>query len=94
MEQNGGSDAQLFHDRSRSRNAAAGAGTICRGGFASGAGEPSQEKQGLVATSIPVTGDPADADLAKHVCWRVARAAPCAASGHLLIESFVPLARS
>ena len=40
MEQNGGSDAQLFHDRTRSRDAAAGAGTVRRGGCASSAGEP------------------------------------------------------
>ena len=40
MEQNGGSDAQLFHDRTRSRDAAAGAGTVRRGGYASRAGEP------------------------------------------------------
>src|SRR4051812_2333446 len=58
MKQNGGSDAQLFHDRTRSRDAATGAGTDRSSGYASSEGEISQGKQRLVVTRLTVTGQP------------------------------------
>jgi hypothetical protein len=86
MEQNGGSDAQHFHDRGRSRDAATGAGTIRLGGCASSTGEPSQADLELVLKSIPVAGKPAGIGLARYICQRAAGTAACPAAGRVLIE--------
>jgi len=90
MEQNGGSNAQLFHDRTRSRDAAAGAGTSRHGGCASHAGDLIEATSALALTSIPTTGKPVGAGLAKHTSWRVAGAASRPTAGRKLIESFGP----
>jgi hypothetical protein len=87
MEQNGGSDAQRFHDRSRSRVAAARAGTDSRGGCESSAGELIQAKLELARTSIPVSGRLASARLAGNLCQRAAGTAPCPTTGRVLIAS-------
>jgi hypothetical protein len=87
MEQNGGSDAQRFHDRSRSRVAAARAGTDSRGGCASSAGELIQQNQELAPTILPARCKHYGAHLDKHLCWRAVGTAPCPTTGRVLIAS-------
>src|SRR5215218_2397674 len=86
MEQNGGSDAQFFHDRSRSRDAAPGAPTGSSRGCTRRAGALIQAQLELAPTSIPVTGKHAGAGGAKYPCERAAGAAPCFPPGCVLID--------
>ena len=86
MEQNGGSDAQLFHHRSRSRDAAAGPGTVSRGGCAGRAGVFIQANLELAHSGIPAPDKRAGSGLAKYTCRRATGTAPRPAAGHVLIE--------
>src|SRR5215204_6021870 len=85
MEQNGGSDAQLFHDRSRSRDAAPGAPTGSRRGCTRRAGALIQAQLEMAPTGIPVTGKSAGTGQVKYRCQRVDGTAPCSAPSRVLI---------
>ena len=82
--QDGGSDAQLFHDRGRSRADAAGARAGRRGGCASSARGRGEPHRSLVVTRFPVIGERPGAGLSGCASRHAAGATPRAASGRML----------